>query len=166
MANHTDYLDELLGEVAEGRLLPQEALTKFFLHKKEAGDATLTDDDQAFITAMDTVEVAHSVAKWCARNAADVGGVQSVTVDVRGRDFFHPRRRPPQVDAVSAGGAKVRLFSPVFGANGSGEYREDCLHAEASFAEAQVNPAFLPVFCSVLDRALAAHGLPKPEYLK
>lgn len=166
MAENRDYLDELLEQVAGGHMLPQEALTKFFLHKKAAGDATLTEADNAFITAMDTVEVAHVVAKWCARGAEEVGGVQSIEVDVRRPGFFHPHRRPPQVNAIAMSGVKVLLFAVHRASHADTEYLEDCLHAEASFADERSNPAFLPVFTSALSTALKAHGLPEPTYIR
>lgn len=166
MAEQKDYLDELLEQVAAGRMLPQDALTKFFLHKRASGDTTLTEADNAFISAMDTVEVAHLVAKWCARGAADVGGVQSLTVDVRSPGFFHPHRRPPQVEAVAMSGAKVLLFSVHRANSVDPEYDEDRMHAEASFADARANAAFLPVFTSALATALKAHGLPEPTWIR
>lgn len=166
MAEQRDYLDELLEQVADGRMLPQDALTQFFLHKKAAGSAMLTEEDNAFITAMDTVEVAHLVAKWCARSAVDVGGVQSISVDVRRPGFFHMHRMPPKVEAVAMSGAKVLLFAVQRASHADPEYLEDCLHVEASFADERSNPAFLPVFTSVLTKALKAHGLPEPTYLR
>ena len=74
MSENRDWLDDLLEQVASGRMLPQDALTAFFMHKREAAQMTLTQEDHAFITAMDAAETAQLVAKWCARHAAALGG--------------------------------------------------------------------------------------------
>lgn len=166
MSESVNYLDDLMQQVADGHLLPQDALGQFFMRKKAAGEATLTEEDNAFISAMDTVEVAHTVARWCAHNAAVLGGVGEITVDLRRPGFFHPYRKPPQVNAVTLTGQKVVLFAPGGAANEDQELMEDCLHVEGSWTDERTNPAFLPVFCSVLTRALEAHGLPAPTYVK
>lgn len=164
MKQNDSWLDELLEQVAGGRMLPAEALQQFFLHKREEADPTLTEEDNAFISAMDAVEVAHTVAKWCARNAAAQGGVAALTVDLRRPGFFHPNRRPPLVTGLALSGTRLMLFSPADPQQG-GEYAEDCLRVAGSFSGAQGDPAFLPVFTSALNTALKGHGLPRPEYL-
>lgn len=164
MNQNDSWLDELLEQVAGGRMLPAEALQQFFLHKRGEENPTLTEADNAFISAMDAVEVAHIVAKWCARNAAVQGGVAALTVDLRRPGFFHPNRRPPLLTGLSLGGKRVMLFSPADTADG-GEYAQDCLRVGGSFSGAQADPAFLPVFTSALTTALKGHGLPQPDYL-
>ncbi|MBQ8201795.1 MAG: hypothetical protein IJZ74_08515 [Clostridia bacterium] len=166
MPNTADYLDDLLTQVAAGHMLPQDALQAFFLHKKRSGDTILTEEDNAFISAMDTVEVAHIVAKWCARTATAIGGVQAIEADLRRPTFFHPRRRPPLITAVDMRGRKTCLFSPDAAQAADAGQQEDCLHVCGSFSEAAVNPAFLPVFRSALTTAVRAHGLPEPQYLQ
>lgn len=165
MANDTNWLDELLAQVAEGRMLPQDALQHFFLHKKRAGDAILTDEDQAFISAMDTVEVAQLAAKWCARNAAIHGPLAAIEADLRRPTFFHPRRRPPLITGTTPSGQRLMLFSADDG-GAQGEYAEDCLRAAGCFSAAAIDPAFLPVFTSALTTALKGHGLPEPTFIR
>lgn len=165
MNQNDNWLDDLLEQVAGGRMLPADALQKFFMHKREEQDPTLTEADNAFISAMDAVEVAHTVAKWCARNGAAQGGLSAITADLRRPGLFHPRRRPPLVTGLSLSGGRVTLLSPLDAADGS-EYAEDCLRVAGSFTAAQADPAFLPVFTSALNTALRGHGLPEPEYLR
>ena len=90
MSNNNDWLDALLEQVAAGKLLPQEALEQFFLRKRAEGAAALTDEDNAFISAMDAVQVAHLIAKWCEKCAAMAGGLQSICLDLRRPSFFTP----------------------------------------------------------------------------
>lgn len=163
MSEGKNWMDDLLEQVAAGRMLPQDALAAFFLRKREEEQSALTEADHAFLTAMDAAETAQIVAKWCARNAAVLGGVVSVSVDLRFPSFFHMRRRPPLVTALDAGGKRITLFCPADAAAGE-EYAEDCLRASGSFSGAQADPVFLPVFRSALNTALRGHGLPAPEY--
>lgn len=163
MSEQKDWLDELLEQVAAGRMLPQDALQRFFLHKRDANEATLTEADHAFLTAMDAAETAQIVAKWCARNAAALGGVNVISADLRRASFFHPRRRPPLVTGVALSGKRVMLFSPADAAQND-EYAEDCLRVSGSFSGAYADPVFLPVFTSAMTTALKGHGLPLPEY--
>lgn len=163
MSQERTWLDDLLEQVAAGRLLPQDALQQFFMHKREERDPSLTGEDHAFINAMDAVETAHIVAKWCARGAAAQGGVVSIEADLRLPTFFHQRRRPPLVTGTSVTGAKLMLFSAAD--TGSDEYGEDCLRVSGSVSCAASDPAFLPVFTSALNTALRGHGLPEPNYL-
>lgn len=165
MSNEHDWLDELLTQVASGRLLPQDALQQFFMHKKAEQDATLTDEDNAFLNAMDTVETAQLVAKWVARNAAAQGGVAQITADLRPVSFFHPRRNPPLITGTSLSGARIMLFSPA-DTSRSQEYAEDCLRVSGSFSGAPADPAFHPVFISALTTALRGHGLPEPSIIR
>lgn len=164
MPNENTWLDDLLAQVAAGRLQPQDALQQFFMHKKSEQDPTLTEEDHAFINAMDAVEVAHIVAKWCARNAAAQGGVTAIEADLRFPSLFHARRRPPLVTGTSLAGSRIMLFSPA-DPTVSDEYGDDCMHVSGSFTGAQADPAFLPVFTSVLTTALRSHGLPQPQYI-
>lgn len=164
MSEEKNWLDDLLEQVASGRMLPQDALQRFFLHKREDAQATLTQEDHAFLTAMDAAETAQVVAKWCARNAAAQGGVTAITADLRRPGFFHPRRRPPLVTAVDPSGKRIALFSTADVAQG-GEYAEDCMRVSGSFSMANADPVFLPVFVSALNTALRGHGLPQPECL-
>ena len=164
MSEQKDWMDDLLEQVAAGRMLPQDALTAFFMHKRESADAGLTEADHAFITAMDAAETAQTVAKWCARNAAAQGGVAAIQVDLRRPGLLHPRRRPPMVTGLDLSGRKMALFSPD-GAGQGGEYGEDCMRVSGSFSGAFADPVFLPVFTSVLTTAVTAHGLPRPEYI-
>lgn len=161
MSEQANWMDDLLERVSAGRMLPQEALQRFFLHKREAAESTLSEEDHAFLTAMDAAETAQIVAKWCARNAAALGGVTAIGADLRGPSFFHMRRRPPMVTGVDLSGRRVILFSPADSAR-SEEYMEDCLRASGSFSAA--DRVFLPVFMSALTTALKGHGLPAPEY--
>ncbi len=165
MNNEQHWLDALLEQVAAGRMPPQEALQQFFLHKKADGSAALTEEDNAFISAMDAVEVAQTVAKWCARSAAAQGGVAAIEVDLRRPSFFHPGRRPPRVTATDLAGRKIMLFAADDAAN-EDEYAQDCLRVSGSFTGAAADPAFLPVFISALETALKGHGLPMPTYLR
>lgn len=165
MSTEHDWLDELLEQVAAGRMLPQDALQQFFLRKKADGSAALTEEDNAFISAMDAAEVAQTVAKWCARNAAAQGGVASMEVDLRRPSFFHPNRRPPRVTALALTGRQIALFSADDAAV-DGEYAQDCLRVNGSFTGAAADPAFLPVFISALGTALKGHGLPQPTILR
>lgn len=164
MSEH-NWLDELLEQVAAGRMLPQAALQQFFLRKKADGSAELTEEDNAFISAMDAVEVAQTVAKWCARCAAAQGGVATIEADLRRPSFFHPGRRPPRVTATDLTGRKIMLFAADDAANDD-EYAQDCLRVSGSFTGAAADPTFLPVFVSALETALKGHGLPMPTYLK
>jgi len=164
MDQQSNWLDALLEQVAAGKLLPQDALEQFFLRKRAEGAAALTDEDNAFISAMGTVEAARTVARWCERGAAVHGGIQALTADLRRPTFFHPRRRPPQVTGLTLAGMRVMLFSPDDAADG--EYAEDCLRVSGSFAGAAADPAFMPVFCSALCTALQQLGLPEPEILR
>jgi len=164
MSEQSNWLDDLLEQVAAGRILPQEALQRFFLRKKEAAQPVLTAEDHAFLTAMDAAETAQTVAKWCARHAAALGGVVALEADLRGPSFFHPRRQPPLVTGTDAAGRRVMLFSAAD--REDGEYMEDCLRVSGSFSGARMDPVFLPVFISALDTALKGHGLPVPTYTK
>lgn len=164
MSEEKNWMDDLLEQVASGRMLPQEALQAFFMHKRESADVGLTEADHAFITAMDAAETAHTVAKWCARHAAALGGVAAISVDLRRPGFLHPRRRPPMVTGVDATGRRVMLFNPADMAQG-GEYGEDCMRAGGSFSGQQADPVFLPVFRSALNTALKGHGLPAAEFI-
>ena len=159
-----DWLDALLAEVADGRLLPADALQQFFLHKRQSGDPTLTEEDNAFITAMDAAEVAQRVASWCQRNAAAQGGVAQITVDLRRPGFFSPNRRPPSVTGVTAAGRRIMLFSPA-DVSAGGDYAEDCLRAGGSFTAAREDPVYLPVFRSALMTALHRLQLPEPTFI-
>lgn len=163
MSNQNSWMDKLLEQVAAGRMLPQDALQHFFMHKRAEKDATLTEEDHAFINAMDAVETAHIVAKWCARSAAAQGGVTAISADLRRPSFFHQRRRPPLVTGISMTGARCMLFSPADAAGE--EYGDDCMRVSGSFAGAPGDPAFIPVFTSALATALKGHGLPEPEYI-
>lgn len=163
MSEQNDWMDDLLEQVAGGRMLPQEALQRFFLQKRTAEESTLSDADHAFLTAMDAAETAQLVAKWCARNAAALGGVVSISADLRAPSFFHMRRRPPLVTALDMSGKRITLFCPADAGTGEA-YAEDCLRVSGSFSGAQADPVFLPVFRSALDTALKGHGLPAPEY--
>lgn len=163
MSEQKNWMDDLLEQVSAGRMLPQEALQRFFLHKREAEEAALNETDHAFLTAMDAAETAQIVAKWCARNAAALGGVTAVMADLRQPSFFHMRRRPPLVTALDLSGRRMVLFNPADAAAGD-EYAEDCLRATGSFAGAAADAVFLPVFTSALNTALKGHGLPAPEY--
>ena len=164
MSEQANWLDELLEQVASGRMLPQEALQRFFLRNKEAQQPTLTEEDHAFLTAMDAAETGQIVAKWCARHAAALGGVTAIEADLRGPSFFHPRRQPPLVTGLDAAGRRVMLFS-ASDRDGE-EYMEDCLRVSGSFSGAKADPVFLPVFVSALTTALRGHGLPEPVYTK
>lgn len=163
MDKQSNWLDALLEQVADGTLPPQDALEQFFLRKRAEGASTLTVEDNAFISAMDAVEVARTVAKWCERSAAIHGGVQAISADLRRPTLFHPRRRPPQLTGLTLAGARVMLFSPDDAAEG--EYAEDCLRVSGSFTGAAADPAFLPVFTSALTTALRQLGLPEPEFI-
>lgn len=163
MDQQSNWLDALLEQVAAGKLLPQDALEQFFLRKRAEGAAALTDEDNAFISAMDAVEVAQLIAKWCGRCAEMAGGLESITADLRRPSFFHPRRRPPLVTGQTGSGKRVMIFSPDDTAEG--EYAEDCLRVAGSFSGAATDPAFLPVFTSALQTALHSRGLPVPDYL-
>lgn len=165
MNNEHHWLDELLEQVAAGRMLPQDALQQFFLRKRADGSAVLTEEDNAFISAMDAVEVAQAVAKWCARNAAAQGGVTDIEADLRRPSFFHPNRRPPRITALALNGRRITLFSADDAATDS-EYAEDCLRVSGSFTGAAADPAFLPVFTSALTTALEKHQLPHPTFLR
>lgn len=164
MSDQHSWIDELLSQVASGRLLPQDALQQFFLRKKAEEQASLTEEDHAFLTAMDAAETAQTVAKWCARNAAAQGGISAVEADLRRPGFFHPRRRPPLLTGTSLAGQSIMLFSLPGPADG-GEYAEDCLRVGGSFSGAYADPVFLPVFISALKTALKGHGLPEPAIL-
>lgn len=165
MENESTWLDGLLEQVATGEMLPQEALQRFFLHKKEANEATLTDEDNAFMDAMSVVEAAQTVAKWCVRNASVQGGVTAIEADLRHPSFFRPRRNPPLLTGTSLLGKQILLFSPQDTSAGQ-EYTDDCLRVSGSFTCARGNPAFLPVFTSALTTALKAHGLPAPTFIR
>ncbi len=162
MSEEKNWMDELLEQVAAGRMLPQDALQRFFLHKREAAEATLSEADHAFLAATDAAETAQVVAKWCARNAAALGGVTAIAADLRRADFFHPRRRPPMVTGTDLSGKRVMLFHASDAAQ-SEEHAEDCLRVSGSFSGAYADPVFLPVFVSALTTALKGHGLPAPE---
>ena len=162
MNEQKDWMDDLLEQVAAGRMLPQDALTAFFMHKRESADAGLAEADHAFLTAMDAAETAQIVAKWCARNAAAQGGVAAIHVDLRRPGLLHPLRRPPMVTGLDLSGRKLALFTPD-GAGQGGEYGEDCLRVSGSFSGAFAEAVFLPVFTSMLSTAAKAHGLPGPE---
>ena len=164
MSEPKTWMDDLLEQVAAGKMLPQEALNRFFLHKRESEQTALTAEDHAFLTAMDAAETAQVVAKWCARNAAAQGGAAAITVDLRRPGLLHPRRHPPRVTGLGLSGRKMMLFTPD-GAGQGGEYGEDCLRVSGSFSGAWGDAVFLPVFTSALKTALTAHGLPAPEYL-
>lgn len=164
MSEANTWLDDLLEQVASGRMLPQAALHQFFLHKRAEENPSLTEEDHAFINAMDAVEAAHIVAKWCVRNAGAQGGVTTIEADLRFPGFFHTRRRPPLVTGTSLAGSRIMLFSPA-DQGVSDEYGEDCIRVSGSFTGAQADPAFLPVFTSALTTALRGHGLPRPEYI-
>ena len=114
MSEQKTWMDDLLEQVAAGKMLPQDALNQFFLHKREESGATLTQEDHAFLTAMDAAETAQVVAKWCARTAAALpGGIAAVTAigaDLRRASFFHPGRRPPLVTGLDMNGKRVMLF--------------------------------------------------------
>ncbi|MBE5797242.1 MAG: hypothetical protein E7327_07685 [Clostridiales bacterium] len=165
MDKQNNWMDDLLSQVASGHMLPQDALQQFFLHKKAGGDATLTEEDNAFISAMDAVEVAHLVAKWCVRSVAALGNVTAIEADLRRPSFFHPNRRPPLVTGVAPNGRRVMLFA-ASDASSADEYAEDCLRAAGSFTGASADPAFLPVFMSALTTALSGHGLPAPTFIQ
>lgn len=163
MSEQNNWLDDLLEQVAAGRMLPQDALQRFFLHKREAAETALTEADHAFLTAMDAAETAQITAKWCARNAAAMGGVTAIMADLRGPSFFHPGRRPPLMTALDMSGRRVTLFCPADAAAGE-EYAQDCLRVGGSFSGGRGDAVFLPVFTSALSTALRGHGLPAPEY--
>ena len=168
MSEQKNWMDDLLEQVAAGRMLPQDALNRFFLHKREEAQGTLTEADHAFLTAMDAAETAQVVAKWCARTAAALpGGMKAVTAisaDLRRASFFHPGRRSPVVTGVDLSGKRVMLFSPADTARDA-EYAEDCMRVGGSFSGAHGDPVFLPVFTSALTTACKGHGLPAPEYM-
>lgn len=164
MSDQNTWIDELLAQVASGRMLPQDALQQFFLHKREAAEATLSEEDHAFLTAMDAAETAQVAAKWCARNAAAQGGLTAIEADLRRPGFFHPRRKPPLITGTGMGGQRIMLFSINDPADG-GEYAEDCLRVGGSFSAAYADPVFMPVFTSALVTALKGHGLPEPNIL-
>lgn len=162
MDDRETWLDDLLEQVAAGKMLPQEALNQFFLHKRESAETTLTEADHAFLTAMDAAETAQTVAKWCARNAAALpGGLSAISADLRRASFFHPGRRPPLVTGVDLNGKRVMLFSPADVAVDA-QYAEDCLRVGGSFSGAYGDAVFMPVFISVLETACKGHGLPVP----
>nr|MBR4280867.1 hypothetical protein [Clostridia bacterium] len=161
MSESKDWLDDLLDQVASGRMQPQHALQQFFLHKREAAEQTLTDADHAFLTAMDAAETAYIVARWCARRAASLGDIAAIRADLRGPSFFQPHRRPPVITALTAGGSRAVLFTP----DGGGEDMEDCLRVSGSFSGARGDAVFMPVFRSMLIKALKHVGLPEPEYV-
>ncbi|MBR3765195.1 MAG: hypothetical protein IKK57_11695 [Clostridia bacterium] len=169
MREQKTWMDDLLEQVAAGKMLPQDALNQFFLHKREESGATLTQEDHAFLTAMDAAETAQVVAKWCARHAAALpGGIAAMTAisaDLRRASFFHPGRRPPLVTGLDMNGKRVMLFSPADTASDA-EYAEDCLRVGGSISGAYADPVFLPVFISALTTACRGHGLPEPEYTK
>ena len=156
------WLDDLLEQVASGGMQPQEALNRFFLHKREGGETSLAAQDHAFLTAMDAVETAHIVARWCARRAEKMADIAGLQVDLRGPAFFHPRRRPPVINAVDISGHRTCLFSP----DGTGEDMEDCLRVSGSFSGDRGDAVFLPVFRAMLTTALKGCGLPEPEYVQ
>lgn len=164
MSEANTWLDELLAQVASGRMLPQDALQQFFLHKRAEENPTLTEEDHAFINAMDAAEAAQTVAKWCARNAFAQGGVTAIEADLRFPGIFHARRRPPLVTGTSLTGSRIMLFSAADMGSGD-EYGEDCVRVSGSFTGTQADPAFLPVFSSALTTALRSHGLPQPQYI-
>lgn len=167
MSEQKTWMDDLLEQVAAGKMLPQEALNRFFLHKREDAQSTLTEADHAFLTAMDAAETAQVVAKWCARTAAALPGgmkvLAAIGADLRRASFFHPGRKPPLVTGVDLGGKRVMLFSPADAAQDA-EYAEDCLRVSGSFSGAHGDPVFLPVFTSALTTACRNHGLPEPSY--
>lgn len=164
MPNENTWLDDLLAQVAAGRMQPQDALQQFFLHKRAEENPTLTEDDHAFINAMDAAETAQTVAKWCARNAAAQGGVTAIEADLRFPGIFHARRKPPLITGMSMTGSRIMLFSAADMGSGD-EYGEDCVRVSGSFTGAQADPVFLPVFKSALNTALSGHGLPQPQYI-
>ena len=167
MSEQKNWMDDLLEQVAAGKMLPQDALNQFFLHKREEAGSTLTEADHAFLTAMDAAETAQVVAKWCARTAAalpgGMGAIMSISADLRRASFFHPGRKPPMVTGVDLSGKRVMLFSPADTARDA-EYAGDCMRVSGSFSGAHADPVFLPVFTSALRTACRGHGLPEPEY--
>ena len=165
MSNEHNWLDELLAKVASGDMPPQEALQQFFLHKRAEGSAALTEEDNAFISAMDAVETAQLVAKWCARYAEAQGGVTAIEVDLRRPSFFHPNRRPPLITGTALSGKRIMLFSTDH-AGMDGEDAADCLRVSGSFSGAAADPVFLPVFRNALATAITGLGLPSPTYLQ
>ena len=65
MSEQKTWMDDLLEQVAAGRMLPQDALNRFFLHKREDAQGTLTEADHAFLTAMDAAETAAAIGCRC-----------------------------------------------------------------------------------------------------
>lgn len=165
MSEQKDWLDELLEQVADGDMPPQEALERFFLHKRAEGSAVLTEEDNAFISAMDAVETAQAIAGWCARSAEAQGGVIAIEADLRRPTLFHPNRRPPKITGTAASGKRIMLFSADDAAMND-EYAQDCLRAAGSFTGTAADPAFLPVFMSALGAALEKRQLPRPTFLR
>ena len=161
MSEEKNWMDDLLEQVAAGSMKPQEALGRFFMHKREKEAAALSEEDHAFLTAMDAVEAAQTVAAWCARNAAAQGGVVSIAADLRHPGFFHSGRRPPKVTGQGLSGRQIMLFCAADAGLG-GEYGEACLRVAGSFSGTRADPVFLPVFIQAFTTALRSHELPEP----
>lgn len=145
---------------------PLKALELFMQHKEEALDmffgekacaaTTAATGDSLF--ARDTREIAKLVAKWSAYALPKDEAVLGIEVDMSQPD------QAPLVTARTEGG-EIFLFDVTEGSRVNADHKEACMHVEASWADWQDEPDFVPLFCSELTAALTKLGLPVPAYI-
>ena len=164
--NKQDWM-KALQKMAQGERMA-DALSLFEQHKDEAVDmlfgekacaATAAAASGDCLFARDTREIAQLVAKWSARALPRGEAVLGIEVDMSQPD------QAPLVTARTEGG-EVFLFDVTEGSRINADHKEACMHVEASWADWQDRPEFIPLFCEELTAALTKQGLPEPEYIR
>lgn len=161
-----------LQKMAQGERMV-DALRLFEQHKDEAvdmffGEKACASSEKVCVSGKsapgdslferDTREIAQLVAKWSIYALPLDETVVGITVDMSQPD------EPPLVTARTEGG-EVFLFDVTEGSRINADHKEACMHVEASWADWQDRPEFIPLFCEELTAALTKQGLPEPEYI-
>ena len=133
-----------------------EAVDMFFGEKACAATAFTASGDSLF--ERDTREIAQLVAKWSIYALPLDEDVLGILVDVSQPD------QAPLVIARTEGG-EVFLFDVTEGSRINADHKEACMHVEASWADWQDRPEFIPLFCEELTAALTKQGLPEPDFI-
>lgn len=157
-----------LQKMAKGERMV-DALRLFEKHKDEAVDmlfgekacaaTSVAAASEEGLFVRDIREIAKLVAKWSAYAVPQGEAVLGIEVDMS---------QPDQVPLVTARteGGEVFLFDVTEGSRVNADHKEACMHVEASWADWQDEPDFIPLFCSELTAALTKLGLPAPEYIR
>lgn len=162
-----------LQKMAQGERMV-DALRLFEQHKDEAvdmlfGEKARTSSEKTCASRKnatgnslferDTREIAQLVAKWSIYALPLDEDVLGILVDVSQPD------QAPLVIARTEGG-EVFLFDVTEGSRINADHKEACMHVEASWADWQDRPEFVPLFCEELTTALTKQGLPEPTFIR